>query len=295
MKRREFFRLSGLGFTAAALTGCKSDNTVLESDQNAALKISCQEWRIPGKTLEAKLDFMELHDITGIEVGGKGLSGRVEELRKALYGRNIQVSAVCAGFDGVIISDQAAVRKQAMDSMKEILTAAGALAAVGLIIVPAFNGQTKLSHTESRKLLVESLPELGDHAQKHQTLILLEPLNRKEAYFLRQLADAAAICRDVNNPGIACMGDFWHMTWEETSDLGAVISAGKYLRHMHIASRKRRKMPGEDEGDNYVDGFKGLKTIGYHDYVSMECGVVGDPKVVVPQAAELMREQWAMA
>ncbi|HCM22338.1 MAG TPA: sugar phosphate isomerase, partial [Porphyromonadaceae bacterium] len=40
--------------------------------------------------------------------------------------------------------------------------------------------------------------------------------------------------------------DFWHMTWEETSDAGAFLSAGRYLEHVHIASRKRRSMPGED-------------------------------------------------
>jgi len=92
------------------------------------------------------------------------------------------------------------------------------------------------------------------------------------------------------------MGDFWHMTWEETSDRGAFISAGNYLHHVHIASRKRRKMPGEDgAADNYTEGFKGLKEIGYSDYVSFECGLEGDPAVTLPAAVKLMREQWELA
>jgi len=53
-------------------------------------------------------------------------------------------------------------------------------------------------------------------------------------------------------------------------------------------------MPGED-GDNYVDGFRGLKIIGYQDYVSLECGSVGDKKETIPAAAKLMKEQWEMA
>ncbi len=58
-------------------------------------------------------------------------------------------------------------------------------------------------------------------------------------------------------------GDFWHMTWEENSDKGAFISAGEHLQHVHVASRKRRSMPGEDgEADNYVDGFNGLRCWG---------------------------------
>ena len=77
-------------------------------------------------------------------------------------------------------------------------------------------------------MLVEQLGPLGEHAAKVGTRVLLEPLNRKEAYFLRQLADAASICRDVNSPGVAMMGDFYHMYIEETSDEGAFLSAGEY-------------------------------------------------------------------
>jgi len=127
--------------------------------------------------------------------------------------------------------------------------------------------------------------------------VILEPLNRGEAFYLRLVADAASICRDINNPGVRCLGDFWHMTREETSDLGAFISAGEYLQHVHIASRKRRLIPGEDgEADNYVDGFKGLKAIGYNKYVSFECGSKADDRNASATAAvELLRKQWEEA
>ena len=67
------------------------------------------------------------------------------------------------------------------------------------------------------------------------------------------------------------MGDFWHMM-EETSDYAAFMSAGaEYLQHVHVASRGRRSMPGEDgEKDNYIDGMRALKEIGYQHYVSFE-------------------------
>ena len=35
--------------------------------------------------------------------------------------------------------------------------------------------------------------------------------------------------------------------------------------------------------------------LGYQDYVSLECGAVGDKKVVVPACAKLLRDQWARA
>jgi len=295
IKRRSFIKASTAAGAMGLIAAKSSAFTVPDPPRKAQLKLSCQEWRIPGESIDEKLDFLEEHGFTGMEPGGKGLSGRVGELRKALNGRNVKISAICAGFEGVIISDREAVRRQAVESMKEILTASGELDSTGLIIVPAFNNHSQLEHKEARKVLIELLGELGEHAVSVNSRILLEPLNRKEAYFLRQVADAAAICRDAGSPGICCMGDFWHMTWEETSDMGALISGGSFMRHVHIASRKRRKMPGEDEGDNYVDGFRGLKMIGYRDYISLECGTIGEPENTIPAAAKLIRKQWRMA
>lgn len=295
MKRRTFMKAAA----AAGSTGLAAMRaealTIPDPPCDAVLKLSCQEGRIPIKDLNGKLDFLEKHGYTGMEPGGRDLPERVTELEKSLGGRTVKLSAICAGFEGVIISPDEAERRKAVESMKRIMTAAGALGSTGLIIVPAFNNQPQLEHKEARSMLVDLLGELGEHGTRVNSRILLEPLNRKEAYFLRLVADAAAICRDVNSPAICCMGDFWHMTWEETSDMGAFLSAGSYLHHVHIASRKTRNMPGEDDGDDYTDGFRGLKIIGYHDYISLECGTKGDPLILIPAAAALIRRQWEMA
>ena len=295
LNRRDFLTASAVTAIIGGVAPTAKAFTLPDPPQKARLRLSCQEGVAPGNSVAEKLDFLEANGFEGFEPGGGDLAKRVEELQKALAGRKIKISAICAGFKGVLISDQEEVRQTAMQSMKEILTAAGALGSTGMIIVPAFHNQTKLGHQEGRELLVKLLAELGDHAHKAGTRVLLEPLNHRECHFLRQVADGAAICRDVNNPGVALMGDFWHMTWEETSDMAAFIAGGKYLHHVHMASRKDRKMPGEDEGDNYVDGFKGLKLIGYQDFVSLECGCKGDRTKAIPAAAKLLREQWEQA
>ncbi len=265
----------------------------------AQLNLSLQEGVAPGNTLNEKLDFMEKNGVVGLEPGGGDLAKRVNELKQALNGRNIKISAICAGFKGFILSTDAKVRQECMDTMKEILAAAGELGSVGVIIVPAFNGQKPcMPHTqETRDFLCERFNELGNFAHEHGTTVIFEPLNRQEAFYLRQVADAASLCRDINNPGVRCMGDFWHMSWEETSDMGAFISAGEYLQHVHVASLKRRSMPGEDgDADNYVEGFKGLKAIGYNKYVSFECGCQSEDKAAaVVNALNLLRKQWEEA
>jgi sugar phosphate isomerase/epimerase len=295
LNRRAFLTVSAVTGLVGAVAPSAKAYTLPDPPQPARLRLSSQEGVAPGKTLTEKLDFLESLGFEGFEPGGGGISKRVEELQKALQGRKIKISAVCGGIKGVIVSEKEEVRQQAMESMKEILTAAGALGSTGLILAPAFHNQTKLGHQEARELLIKQLAELGDYAHKAGTRVIIEPLNRRECHFMRQVSDAAAICRDVNNPGIGVMGDFWHMTWEETSDMAAFISAGKYLHHVHMASRKTRKMPGEDEGDNYVEGFKGLKIIGYQDFVSLECGCKGDRANAITAAAKLLRDQWEAA
>ena len=289
--------LVACGGATPAKEECPAEKKVC-CKNNAELKISFQEGTPIGETLNEKFDYMEKLGVVGFEPGGRNLKDRVKEIKEALNGRTIKVSAICAGFQGFILSTDPAIRKQCMDTMKEIMAAAGELESTGVIIVPAFNSQKPvMPHTqETRDFLCEQFNEMGNFAKEHGTTVIFEPLNRKEAFYLRQVADAASICRDINNPGVRCMGDFWHMTWEETSDMGAFLSAGEYLQHVHIASRKRRSMPGEDgEADNYVNGFKGLKMLGYNKYVSFECGCKGDKSVLVPAAVELIRKQWEEA
>ena len=302
MKRRDFIHRSLTGAATVTLAGAPlqlvSACAPKETGKGPELKLSFQEGIAPGNSLNEKLDYMEDLGIVGFEPGGRNLAGRVNEISQALSGRNIKVSAICAGFGGFILAEDPAVKAEFDSTMRDIVAAAGELGSVGVIMVPAFNGQKPcMPHTlETRKYLTEQLHELGEYALKCGTTVILEPLNRGEAFYLRQVADAAAICRDSDSAGVRCMGDFWHMQ-EETSDYAAFMAAGtEYLQHVHIASRGHRVMPGEDgELDNYIDGMRALKEMGYDKYVSFECGSDGDRAVTVPAAVALLREQWQNA
>ncbi len=309
MNRREFLQKSLLGAAAAAVAASPAKLFASETPQPPRggrgprreapeLKIAFQEGIAPGANLDEKLDYMEQLGVVGFEPNGKNLAGRINEIQQALRGRNVKISAICAGFGGFLLAEDPAVKKEFDTTYRDILAAAGELGAVGVIMVPAFTRQVPVKpHTpETRAYLVEQLQELGEFALKHGTTVILEPLNRREAFFLRQVADAASICRDTQCDGVRCMGDFWHMTHEETSDYGAFYSGGQYLNHVHIASRGNRKMPGEDgQLDNYVEGFRALKQMGYQGNVSFECGTNGDRKLTVPAAVKLIREQWERA
>ncbi len=303
MQRRNFLKKSvaGAGLLAGLTAGDSSAAPAAEpgakapgsAGGEAKLKLCSQDWRVPGKTIDAKFGTLTEWGGAGVEVSGRGLADRAGEIAAALKASGLGLSAVCAGYSGCLISSDKADRDKAVTTIKALLEVAGGLGSTGLIVVPAFNRQKQLLGKDARAMLVDLLGPLGAHAVKAGTRVLLEPLNRREAYFLRQLADAAAICRDVNSPGVAMMGDFYHMYFEETSDEGAFLSAGKHCHHVHLGSIKR-KLPGQDER-SFVSGFRGLKRIGYREYISLECGVIGKAEAEIPKSFRFLEAQWKEA
>ena len=260
----------------------------------AALKLSCQVWIIPGRDLQEKLALMEKWGFDAVELPGD-IVGNEKKYIDAVKKTRLKVSAICGGSpNGQLVSEDAGKRVKAVEVLKRLVTSAGAVGSIGPILVPAFNGETKLGNQEIRKILLDTLPAIGEHALKAGARVVMEPLNRKEAFFLRLVADAAAIARDCHSDGIGVMGDFYHMFYEETSDLGAFISGGSRVHHVHLASGVDRILPGQDERQ-FVEGFRGLKYIGYQDYCSFECGVRGDPLIEIPKSMAFLREQWAKA
>ena len=79
--------------------------------------------------------------------------------------------------------------------------------------------------------------------------------------------------------------------------MGAFISAGPWLQHVHLASRTRSRILPEQEKSDYRDGFRGLKVIGYQNYMSLECGCRKDtdPAVEIAKTFDMLRQQWEEA
>jgi sugar phosphate isomerase/epimerase len=265
--------------------------------QEAVLKLSSQLGVIPGKELPEKLAWMEKAGFDAVEPHGK-IVGNEQEFLAAVRNTKLKVSALCWGsIKGALVSRDEAQRQEAIDQFKRAIDAAAELKSTGVIHVPAFKWETDRTNQEIREIVVDTLPAIGEYAAQAGTRVLLEPLNRKEAFFLRQVADGAAICQDCDNPGVCLMADFYHMAIEETSCLGAILSGGSYLHHIHLAS-KTRVLPGQDREEDeprYLDGFRGLKLIGYQDYCSFECGCRGEREEEIPKSMAFLRECWEKA
>ena len=314
MKRRDFLTVSATAGIAAMsipsvarAEGVSSAMPKLAAPEKAAELNLCLQWgAIPGGEIKEKLDWMEANGFAAVEIpSGDWPAKNCEAMKAAMVGRKLFIATACGPSD--FSYAEAEKREAEVQKFLPVIEALGAMKSVGLILCPA-RGKVPMGFKELREDFVNNTGKrLAEHAAKNGTSIVLEPLRRNETPFLRQVGDGARMAADIG-PGATVMGDFWHMQLEETSFMGAFICAGKLLSHVHIAGLKERIIPGVHvAADNYVDGFKGLKLIGYRGAVSFEGGWPknpAEPKKGIPQEekiklilnmCKMLREQWAMA
>jgi sugar phosphate isomerase/epimerase len=314
MKRRDFLAVSASAGVAAvslpSFVRAEAPSTGMPKlatpEKPAELNLCLQWGAIPGGEIKEKLDWMEANNFAAVEIpSGDWPIKNCEAMKAAMTGRKLFIATACGPSD--FSYAEAEKREAEVQKFLPVIEALGAMKSVGLILCPA-RGKVPMGFKELREDFVNNTGKrLAEHAAKNGTSIVLEPLRRNETPFLRQVGDGARMAADMG-PGATVMGDFWHMGLEETSFMGAFICAGKLLSHVHIAGLKERIIPGVHvDADNYVDGFKGLKLIGYRGAVSFEGGWPknpADPKKGIPQEekiklilnmCKMLREQWAMA
>ena len=295
MKRRDFFKSSAvigsaLAVSSAFSTGVSAAETVPgDLRDKAKLRLCSQLGIIPGRNDEAKLKWMKDQGFEAVEIGGQG--DNYMDWKKKANDAGLAISSLCIGsFGNKLVSEDEEERKKGFDELKVQLERAGAMGANGVVYVPA-TGKPDRPNWRIRDLTVAMLKELGPFAAQHNTHIILEPLRRGEAWFLRQVSDAALICKDADVPGVAVLGDTYHMFTEEADDMAAFIAGGKYVKHVHLGNGSRRQLPGQDD-HSHVKAMRGLKYIGYTEFCSYECGVAGDREIEVPKSMEYLRKCW---
>ena len=169
---------------------------------------------------------------------------RRPRFEEAFAASPISVSAI----EGIprLLSADPAEREAAKQTIRERIDLAGALGAVGVLVVPQFGRVPALPDLAplatgaelERNLLLAQLRELAPAAKAAGVSLFLEPLNRYEAYIVNRLEQGAAIAAEVG-PEIGVMADFFHMGIEEV-DIAASIRANRqHLVYVHVADSNR--------------------------------------------------------
>ena len=261
------------------------------------MKLSCQEHLLPGDGILEKWEFARDAGFDGIELHGKEEDwvGRLDDL-KAARGRGAVFSSVCLISDRFIGDLDAGRRREATDHMKNLLSGIAELGGTGAVTPAAFGVATKRlppftvprTEEEDRSILLDALEELGEHAEREGTLVLLEPLNRYEDYMLNRVDQAIELCEAVGRPSIKVMGDLFHMNIEEDDLGGAIRATGDYLAHVHLADSNR--LQAGTAHTDFAGAFEALRDVRFNGYMAMECGLRGEAGEALPETVRHLRQ-----
>lgn len=261
------------------------------------MRLACQEHLLPGDTLAAKWEAAQALGFDGIELRGTlapPFRERLAELRQAQRA-GVRMTSICVISDRFIGDFDAARRREALDHMKLLLSAAAELGAVGAVTPASFGMFSRnlppftppRTPEEDRAVLLEGLHALGEHAAREGALVLLEPLNRYEDHMLHTVAQAAELCQAVGLPSVKVMADFFHMNIEEADIAASLRAAGPLVAHVHLAD-SNRKQPGAGHTD-FRPGFAALRDMGFRGALALECGLIGEPRAALAETARFLR------
>jgi sugar phosphate isomerase/epimerase len=206
------------------------------------MKVSIREGMIPRETLQDKLAWLESVGLDAVELHTGTLLLPAAEIQEAFAASPISISAI----EGIprLLSTDPAEREAAKQTIRERLALAGALGAVGVLVVPQFGRVPALPDLSplttgaelERNLLLAQLRELAPAARTAGVSLFLEPLNRYEAYIVNRVEQGAAIAaeagprsvswrtsstwgskRSISRPAFAPIGSTWSTSMSPTA------------------------------------------------------------------------------
>lgn len=221
---------------------------------------------------EQGFDSMEVHIRKPDMVDGPRLAEHCAKL-------GLEVSSIgtgmAYGMEGLsITSTNPAVRRAAVKRLKEQLDLGAVLNCP--VIIGSMRGVIGQDQTFEAVdgLMVESMKELADYAEKTETELVIEAIDRFETNYLRTAEDVLGLIQRVGSPAVKVHLDTFHMNLEEQDLRGAILRCGEQLGHVHVADNSRN-YPGWGLID-FRRIIAALMEIGYDRSLTIECYPVPD-------------------
>ena len=144
------------------------------------------------------------------------------------------------------------------------------------------------SHQAMHGNCVEALKRIADVVAEKKIEILLENIDPEEnpKYFLTSVAEGFDIVREVANPHVKFLYDFFHEQIAEGNLISKLEKNIDLVGLVHVADVPGRHEPGTGE-INYQNIFRKLAQLGYTRRVAMEFIPKGDTVASLRAAREL--------
>ncbi|MCZ8514169.1 sugar phosphate isomerase/epimerase [Paenibacillus filicis] len=118
--------------------------------------------------------------------------------------------------------------------------------------------------------------------------LAIEPLNKKETNLINSVKEAVDYAKQLNDPSIRVLADFYHMD-EEREPLAEIGRYKEWIAHIHLADTDRRH-PGSGRYD-YDTFVKVVKDSGYEGMISVECRTEQEEEEM-GASLDFMKRKW---
>lgn len=126
----------------------------------------------------------------------------------------------------------------------------------------------EFSRDEARAQFIDLCKQIAPIARENNVTVVLEPLNTQECNFINSVAEGGEIVKEVNHPNFLLLADIYHMKMENES-ADNILKYGNLIKHVHIAEKQERAVPGTHDED-FRPYFNALKKINYKGRISIE-------------------------
>lgn len=254
--------------------------------ENYKMKIGTQNQSFFPENIKEKMEYIRNMGFQGYEIDGKLLVDHLTEVKEAISETGLPVTSACGGYNGWIGDF---IEERRINGLQEITKILAALRDVGGkgIVVPAAWGMftyrlppmiSPRSKEGDWKAVSNSLLFLDQAAERTNTNIFLEPLNRYQDHMINTLADARRYIDENHLNHVKITADFYHMNIEEDDIAQSLHENQNYIGHIHLADNHRYQ-PGTGSID-FKKQFHAIKSDGYNGFLTIECRVRGEEPAV---------------
>jgi hydroxypyruvate isomerase len=144
-----------------------------------------------------------------------------------------------------------------------------------MMTVVGGDDQPGMTQEQMHKNIIEGLKRAAPVAEKHEVMLILEPMNIRvdhKGHCLYGSAPAIKICAAVGSPMVKINWDLYHMHISEGDLCGHLREgmAAKQIGYLQLADHPGRNEPGTGE-IHYNRVLKEAYDLGYRGYVGLEC------------------------
>jgi hydroxypyruvate isomerase len=287
MERRNFLK-QNLMASGALLSTSAFANTKMSPIEEATFKLNYGFHDGMFKS-HAGNDFIEqikfAHSMGFRSIEDNGMMGRMpamqEKIGNTLASLGMTMGVFVISFDNwplsvSMTSGNKDWRKKFVDYCTEAVNVAKRCNAKHMTVVPGNYDRTKSLDMQLANVIGALRPGI-EILEKHNLIMVLEPLSDTPELFLRYSDQTYAICKAMNSSACKILFDMYHMQRNEGNIIANIDKCWDEIGYFQIGDNPGRKEPGTGEM-NYKNIFKHIYQKGYRGVMGMEHGNAGPGK-----------------